>query len=76
MIVFAVLMLSICVLSLLGLAALEWRDAYRQHRSERANLEYQKRRAERRLHDLSSRAFGEMLDAARQASGPDRPRGS
>jgi Flp pilus assembly protein TadB len=76
MIVFAVLLLSISTVSLLGLATFEWRYAYRQHRSEQANLEHQKYRAERRLHDLSSRAFGEMLDAARQASGSDRPWGS
>jgi hypothetical protein len=73
MILLAVLMLSISAVSLLGLSALEWRDAYRQHRSEQTNLEHEKHRAERRLHDLSSRAFGEMLDAARQASGSGRP---
>ncbi len=76
MIVFAVLLLSISTVSLLGLATLEWRYAYRQHRSEQVNLEHERHRAERRLHDLSSRTFGEMLDAARHVSGSDRPWGS
>lgn len=76
MIIFAVLLLSISTVSLLSLATREWRDAYRRHRSEQANLERQRYRAERRLHDLSSRAFGDMLAAARQAWGSDRPWGS
>ena len=73
MILLAVFLLTITAVSMFSLAALEWRDAYRQHRSEQANLERQKRWAERRLHDVSSQAFRKMLDATRQASGLDRP---
>jgi hypothetical protein len=76
MILLAVILLTITAVSMFSLAVLDWRDAYREHRSEQANLERQKRWAERRLHDVSSKAFGEMLDAARQASGSDRPWGS
>lgn len=75
MMLLAVILLTIAAASMLSLAVLEWRGAYREHHSEQANLERQKRWAERRLHDVSSKAFGEMLDAARQASG-NRPWGS
>jgi hypothetical protein len=76
MMLFAVILLTITAVSTCSLAALDWRDAYRQRRSEQAKLERQTRWAERRLHDVSSQAFGDMLDAARHASGSDRPWGS
>jgi hypothetical protein len=76
MMLLAVILLTVAGVSLCSLAAFDWRDEYRQRRSEQANLERQTRWAERRLHDVSSQAFGEMLDAARQTSGSDRPWGS
>ncbi len=72
MILLAVILLSITTAAMCSLAVLDWRDAYRERRTEQANLERQKRWAERRLHDLSSQAFESMLNATRQASGSDR----
>lgn len=74
MLVFGIILLLIGVISLLTLAALEARDAYRNYRVEQARVERQKRIAERRLHDVSSKAFESMLETARDTSGStDRP---
>ena len=72
MILLPVILLTITAAAMCSMAVLVWRNAYRERRSEQANLERQKRWAERRLHDLSSQAFESMLDATRQASGSDR----
>lgn len=77
MIAFLVTLLLASAIALFCLVVLEGRDVYLHHRSERVRIERQKRVAERRLHDISSRAFESMLDEARQSSsGSNRPLGS
>jgi hypothetical protein len=71
-ILIVLVLLTLTTLGVAGLVAVQGRGIYREHRIEQANLERQKRWAERRLHDVSSKAFGQMLDAARQASGTDQ----
>jgi hypothetical protein len=73
MIVAIFLLVLITAVSLASLAVLAWRDVRDDQRAEQANIERQKRWAERRLHDISSQAFGQMLDATRQPSRGDRP---
>ena len=51
----------------LRLASLEGRRAYRTRHVAHTRIEWEKREAERRLHDLSREAFDSMLEAARQA---------
>jgi hypothetical protein len=67
-IIFLITVMVICAMSLLIMAVLDGRDAYRTRRNERAFIERQKRVAERRLHDISSRAFESMMDATRSQS--------
>jgi hypothetical protein len=74
MILLAIILLTIITTAMFSLAVLEGRAVYRAHRSEKANLERQKRWAERRLHDLSSKAFESMLDEARRYSNTQTPR--
>lgn len=61
------LLLAVCTgfLSYRQLAEQQWRQ-----RAERAWRERQIRRAERRLHDLASDTFIDMMDVARKSSGP------
>jgi hypothetical protein len=73
MIVVVAVLLLMIALGVGCLVVLQGRSAYNQYRSEQAHLERSKRWAERRLHDLSSKAFESMLDAARQAPGRDHP---
>ncbi|MGO9198021.1 MAG: hypothetical protein ACLQK4_12955 [Acidimicrobiales bacterium] len=73
MMLLALILLILTTLGVASLLALQGRSTYHQYRAEQANLERQKRWAERRLHDVSSKAFESMLDAARQASGADQP---
>jgi hypothetical protein len=72
MILVALILLVLTTLGVASLVALQGRSTYREYRAEQANLERQKRWAERRLHDVSSKAFESMLDAARQASVTDQ----
>jgi hypothetical protein len=45
-------------------------DDLSRQRADKARIEWETRRAERRLHDLASEAFSAMLDSTRQqASG-------
>jgi hypothetical protein len=73
MLVLLIILLTVGVTALVTLAALQGRDSYREHRAEAARIERQKRLAERRLHDMSSKAFESMLDATRQPARTDAP---
>ncbi|MGO9560115.1 MAG: hypothetical protein ACLPYW_13660 [Acidimicrobiales bacterium] len=73
MILAALILLAISTVGVASLVGQQARAAYRAHRAARANLERQKRWAERRLHDVSSKAFESMFEAARQASEVDQP---
>jgi len=70
MLMLIVVLLAVAVIALLSMAMLQGRSAYREHRVEQVRIERHKRWAERRLHDVSSQAFEEMLSAARQPSEP------
>ncbi len=61
LIVVLTVVVMLALLSVLVLAALIGDDA----ESERARIEMEVRRAERRLHDVASNSFQAMLDAAR-----------
>lgn len=71
-ILIGIILMVLSATSLTALAIIDGSKAYKAHRGEQARIERQKRWAERRLHDVSARAFREMVDAARQASGADR----
>ncbi|HUD05465.1 MAG TPA: hypothetical protein VMR18_00890 [Candidatus Saccharimonadales bacterium] len=71
-ILIGIILMVVSTVSLTAIAIIDGSNAYRAHRAEQARIERQQHWAERRLHDVSARAFGEMVDAARQAPGSDR----
>jgi len=71
-ILLGLILLALTALGVLSLVAVQGRSAYQEYRAEKAKIERQKRWAERRLHDVSSKAFESMLDTARQGSGTDQ----
>jgi hypothetical protein len=61
LIIVLALLLALALLAVLGLVALMTDDA----ESERARIEMEVRRAERRLHDIAHHSFQAMLEEAR-----------
>lgn len=62
-------LLALSLLSGVGFSLSYALDRLDQRRAERARVAWERRRAERRLHDLASRTFIDMVGAARDDSG-------